>query len=63
MDEKRERFEKRYATLVTKIAHDSQTDAILSVKRVPKPQRIKQIQYIYVIFRGCETSEIILSEY
>lgn len=31
LDQKRERFEKRYANLVQKVEHDSQTEAILTV--------------------------------
>lgn len=30
------------------------------MKRVPKSQRIKEIQYIFVVFKNCETREVIL---
>ena len=31
----------------------------LTVQRVPKSQRLKEIQYVFVIFKNCETAEIV----
>ena len=39
--EKKERFERRYQTLVQKVAHDSKTENVLNVQRIPKMQRLK----------------------
>ena len=35
----------------------------LSVTRVPKSQKIKEIQYIFVVFKHCETKKVVLDMY
>jgi hypothetical protein len=44
--------------LAAKKVHDEDDNLIM--KRVPKSQRIKEIQYIFVVFKNCETREVIL---
>ena len=55
--DKKERFEKRYKQLIQK--RKIKKNMNLTVTRIPKAQRMHQIQYIFVIFKNCETKDII----
>lgn len=35
----------------------------MTVERVSKSQRLKEIQYIFVIFKNCETASVVHSIY
>jgi hypothetical protein len=35
----------------------------LTVTSIPKSQRIKEIQYIFVVFKNCETREVVLEKF
>ena len=58
---KQKRFEARYKQLTAKPT--KKEDDVLSVVRVPKAQRIKEIQYVFVVFKNCETREVILDKF
>ena len=35
----------------------------MTVTRIPKTQRIRVIQYIFVVFKNCETREVVLEKF
>lgn len=57
LNEKQKRFQKRYNELTKKTKLEP--GATKTVIRTPKSQRLREIQYIFVIFKNCETANII----
>lgn len=59
--EKQKRFEERYNQLTKK--KKMKPGQTMTVERVPKSQRLKEVQYIFVIFKNCETASVVHSIY
>ena len=57
LTEKQKRFEARYKELTKRKKHKAGQS--LTVQRVPRSQRLKEIQYVFVIFKNCETADIV----
>ena len=61
LTEKQKRFEARYNELTKMKKH--KPGQTLTVQRVPKSQRLKEIQYVFVIFKNCETAKVVHTLY
>lgn len=55
--DKQKRFTERYKELTKK--KKVKEGETLMVQRIPKSQRIKEIQYIFVVFKNCETNSVV----